>query len=128
MRQGYRPIGNITSEESIPPNCKSSITEAKNNRVKIGYKEYEIVKKPEVIDLPNECYGKIDYDKETIEISDKYSQKQQNATFLHELVHGVFEKLDLDDLRRNEQIVYQVASTLYEVILDNPHIFTMKDI
>ena len=27
-------------------------------KVKIGYKEYEIVKKPEVIDLPNECYGK----------------------------------------------------------------------
>ena len=99
-----------------------------NNKVKIGYKEYEIVKKTEVIDLPNECYGKIDYDKETIEISDKYSQKQQNATFLHELMHGIFEKLDLDDLRTNERIVNQVASTLYEVILDNPHIFTMKDI
>lgn len=99
-----------------------------NKKVKIGYKEYEIVKKTEVIDLLNECYGKIDYDKETIEISDKYSQKQQNATFVHELVHGVFEKLDLDDLRRNEQIVNQVASTLYEVILDNPHIFTMIDI
>ena len=100
----------------------------KNNKVKIGYKEYEIVKKPEIIDLPNECYGKIDYDKETIEISDKYSQKQQNATFLHELMHGIFEKLNLDELRRNEQIVNQVSSTLYEVFLDNPHIFTMKDI
>ena len=100
----------------------------KNNKVKIGYKEYEIVKKPEIIDLPNECYGKIDYDKETIEISDKYSQKQQNATFLHELMHGIFEKLNLDELRRNEQIVNQVSSTLYEVFLDNPHIFTMKNI
>ena len=112
-------IGKFLSEE---------VTKTENNKVKIGYKEYEIVKKPEVIDLPNECYGKIDYDKETIEISDKYSQKQQNATFLHELIHGIFEKLDLDDLRSNEQIVNQVSSTLYEVIIDNPHIFTMKDI
>ena len=110
------------------PNKLEEIETPKNNKVKIGYKEYEIIKKPEVIDLPNECYGKIDYDKETIEISDKYSQKQQNATFLHELIHGIFEKLDLDDLRRNEQIVNQVSITLYEVILDNPHIFTMKDI
>ncbi len=100
----------------------------KNNKVKIGYKEYEIVKKEEVIDLPNECYGRIDYDKETIEIATKYSQKQQNQTFLHELIHGIFEKLDMDDLRKNEVVINQVATTLYEVILDNPHIFTMKDI
>ena len=112
-------LSNTIEEVEIAP---------KNNKLKIGYKEYEIVKKPEVIDLPNECYGKIDYDKEIIEISDKYSQKQQNATFLHELVHGIFEKLDLDDLRSNERVVNQVSSTLYEVILDNPHIFTMKDI
>lgn len=112
-------IGKFLSEE---------VTKTENNKVKIGYKEYEIVKKPEVIDLPNECYGKIDYYKETIEISEKYSQKQQNATFLHELIHGIFEKLDLDDLRSNERVVNQVSSTLFEVILDNPHIFTMKDI
>jgi len=100
----------------------------KNNKVKIDYKEYKIVKKPEVIKLPNECYGKIDYDKETIEISQKYSQKQQNQTLLHELIHGIFEKLDMNNLREDEIVVNQLAVTLYEVILDNPHIFTMKDI
>lgn len=127
MKKGYRPIDNMTSEGLTPPNCKSSVIE-ESKKIKIGYKEYEIVKKLEVINLPNECYGKIDYDKETIEISNKYSQKQQNATFLHELIHAIFEKLDLDDLRTNEQIVNQVSSTLYEIILDNPHIFTMKDV
>ena len=100
----------------------------KNNKVKIGFKEYEIVKKEEVVHLPNECYGKIDYDREKIEIATKFNQKQQNATFLHELMHGIFDKLDLVELNNNEQIVNQVASTLYEVILDNPHIFTMKNI
>lgn len=100
----------------------------KPKKVKIGYKDYEIVKKETVIVLPDECYGRIDYDKEIIEIANKFNQKQQNQTFLHELVHGIFEKLDLHDLRENETIVNQVATALYEVILDNPHIFTMKDI
>lgn len=100
----------------------------KSKKVKTGYKEYEIIKKQQVIELPNDCYGKIDYDKEIIEISNRFNQKQQNQTFLHELVHGIFEKLDLHDLRQDERIVNQLATALYEVILDNPHIFTMKDI
>lgn len=73
-------------------------------------------------------YGEIDYDNEKIRISSKYSQKQQNQTFLHELIHGIFDKLDFIDLRRDERLVNQLSITLYEVILDNPHIFTMKDI
>ena len=99
-----------------------------NNKVKIGYKEYEIVKKEEIIELPNECYGKIDLDKEKIELSTKYNQNQQNQTFLHELIHGIFDKLDMHELRDNETVVNQLSKELYEVILDNPHIFTMKDI
>lgn len=100
----------------------------KNNKLKIGYKEYEIVKKEEIIELPNECYGKIDFNKEKIELSTKYNQNQQNQTFLHELIHGIFDKLDMNDLRDNEIVVNQLSKELYEVILDNPHIFTMKDI
>ena len=29
-----------------------------NNKVKIGYKEYEIIKQPEIIELPNELLRK----------------------------------------------------------------------
>lgn len=112
--------GKLTYEEAI----KTS----QNNKVKIGYKEYEIVKKEEIIELPNECYGKIDFDKEKIELSTKYNQNQQNQTFIHELIHGIFDKLDMHDLRDNEIVVNQLSKKLYEVILDNPHIFTMKDI
>ena len=100
----------------------------KNNKVKIGYKEYEIVKKEEIIELPNELYGRIDFDKEKIELSTKYNRNQQNQTFLHELIHGIFDKLDMYELRDNETVVNQLSKELYEVILDNPHIFTMKDI
>lgn len=112
--------GKLTYEEAMKM--------SENNKVKIGYKEYEIVKKEEIIELPNECYGKIDFDKEKIELSTKYNQNQQNQTFLHELIHGIFDKLDMHDLRDNETLVNQLSKELYEVILDNPHIFTMKDI
>lgn len=99
-----------------------------NSKVKIGYKEYEIVKEPEIINLPEELMGQINFQEEKIRISTKYSQNQQNQSFLHELVHGILEKLSLRELNDNETIVDQIATTLYEVILDNPHIFTMKDI
>lgn len=99
-----------------------------NNKVKIGYKEYEIIKKEELYVLPDELYGKIDYDKEQITLSSKYSQRQQNQTFLHEVIHGIFEKLDMKELENNEVVVNQLSKELYMLILDNPHIFTMKDI
>lgn len=99
-----------------------------NKKLKIGYKEYTIVKKQEIIELPDECYGKINYDDEIIEIATKYNQNQQNQSFLHELIHGILEKLDMHELRQNEKVVNQLSKELYEVILNNPHIFTMKDI
>lgn len=100
----------------------------KSRAVKIGYKVYDVIKKDEVIELPNECYGKIDYDKEIIELSTKFSQKQQNQTLLHEIIHGIFEKLDMYDLEKDEKLVNQLSKELYMLIIDNPHIFTMKDI
>ncbi len=100
----------------------------KNNKVKIGYKEYEIVKKDEVIDLPNECYGKIEFDEEKIYIAEKFNRNQQKATFLHEVLHGILKKLDMHELNDNEVTVNQIAQELYMLIIDNPHIFTMKDI
>lgn len=100
----------------------------KSKKIKIGYKEYEVIKKNEVIELPSECYGRIDYDRETIEISTKFSQKQQNQTLLHEIIHGIFEKLDMYELEKDEKLVDQLSKELYMLITDNPHIFTMKDI
>lgn len=127
MGQGYRPIENITSEESTPPNCKSSIIEEKNNRVKIGYKEYEIIKQSEIIEIKGDYYGKTETDEEKITIASKFSQKVQNQTFLHELLHCIASKYDLQ-VNQDEHTIELLATGLYEAILDNPHIFTMKDI
>ena len=126
MIQGYRAKGDIASESLIPPNCKSSITN-KNNKVKIGYKEYEIIKQPEIIEVKGDYYGKTETDEEKITIASKFSQKVQNQTFLHELLHCIASKYDLP-VNQDEHTIELLATGLYEAILDNPHIFTMKDI
>lgn len=100
----------------------------KNKKLKIAYREYEIIKKPEIYDLPHECYGQVDYVEQTIKISTRAKQDEQNETFLHEMFHAIFDKLNMDELRDNEVVVNQLATELYMIIKENPHIFSMKDI
>lgn len=99
----------------------------KNNKVKIGYKEYEIVKKEEIIEVKGDYYGKTETDEEIITIANKFSQKIQNQTFLHELLHCIADKYNLE-VNRDEHTIELLSVGLYEAIIDNPHIFTMKDI
>lgn len=98
-----------------------------NNKVKIGYKEYEIVKKEEIIEVKGDYYGKTETDEEIITIANKFSQKIQNQTFLHELLHCIADKYNLE-VNRDEHTIELLSVGLYEAIIDNPHIFTMKDI
>ena len=99
----------------------------KNNKVKIGYKEYEIIKQPEIIELKGEYYGECKSNEEKIIIADKFSQKIQNQSFLHELLHCIANKYDLE-INYDEHAIQLLSTGLYEAIIDNPHIFTMKDI
>lgn len=99
----------------------------KNDKVKIGYKEYEIVKKEEIIEVKGDYYGKTETDDEVITIASKFSQKVQNQTFLHELLHCIASKYDLA-VNQDEHTIELLSVGLYEAILDNPHIFNMKDI
>ena len=109
------------------PNEVEKVEMPKNNKVKIGYKEYEIIKQPEIIEVKGDYYGKTETDEEKITIASKFSQKVQNQTFLHELLHCIASKYDLS-INQDEHTIELLATGLYEAIIDNPHIFTMKDI
>lgn len=98
-----------------------------NQRVKVGYKEYEIIKKPEIEEVAGNYYGKTECDKEVITLSSKFSQKIQNQTFIHELLHCIASKYDLR-VNDDEHTIELLSVGLYEVILDNPDIFKMRDI
>lgn len=104
------------------------MTESENKKVKVGFKEYEIVKVPEIKEVAGTYYGKMEADKELITISSNLSQKLQNQTFLHELLHCIAHKYDLQRLNDDEHEIELLATGIYEVILDNPHIFKMQNI
>jgi hypothetical protein len=91
-------------------------------KIKIGYKEYTI----KFVDYPilvngKECYGSIDYNECVIKINNTFNQIQQEATFWHEVIHGI------DDMHlagKLEEIDTELfAKGLYMVFKDNPDIF-----
>ena len=100
----------------------------KNKKLKMGYKVFDIVKEKEIIRLPNELIGEISYMDEIIRISNKISQNEQNQTFIHEMVHGLLDKIGYNEMAVDEKFVDRFSTGLYEIIKDNPHIFIMKDI
>lgn len=89
-------------------------------KIKVGYKNYNIVHEKEVLDdEKEECFGLIEYDNETIRISDKYPRNMQMQTIVHELVHAVADKYHLE-INKSEREIDCMANGIYEIILDNP--------
>ena len=96
--------------------------------IKIGFNNYDIVRSSGIYEYPDELMGRISYSDEKIEIATKYTQDQRNATFLHEMFHAIFNKLDMENERDDEKLVNQLATELYLIIQNNPHIFKMANI
>lgn len=87
--------------------------------LKIGYKNYTIKTENEVYDdNRNECFGLISYDEETIRLATKFSRNLQNQALIHELVHAIGDKYQLD-INKDEKTVDLLAAGIYELILDN---------
>lgn len=97
-------------------------------KIKVGIKDYEIIKKLEIVEVGGEYYGKHDGDQQTITIASKFSQLIQNQAFLHELLHAVSLMQDLREINENEHWIELLAKGLYLVIKENPHIFSMINI
>ena len=100
----------------------------KVDTVKVGVKTYRIEKPLEIIQVGGEYYGVCDSDTSVIKIADKFEQQDKNISFLHELLHGICKRFSMRELNKDEQTIDLLATGIYEVIKDNPHIFTMVDI
>lgn len=96
--------------------------------VKVGLRQYEVVKQDEIVEVGGELYGKCDSKDSTITIANKFDQLQKNETFLHEVIHAVCKAMDLRDIDNCEHSVELLSKGLHMVIADNPHIFKMEDI
>jgi len=90
------------------------------NKVKIGGVTYDVIITKNVDKSDKNIDGLIIYDKQEIIIEEGLPKEYGEQIFLHEILHRIFEFLDLDN---NEEIIRPLSTALYMVIKDNPEIF-----
>ena len=89
-------------------------------KVKIGGLTYTV----EITDnlflgAANYC-GEITYDTLMIRVKPQAKEKME-ADFLHEVMHGIFNFLGLE---QDERHIEEIAQALYALIVDNPEMFS----
>lgn len=97
-------------------------------KVRVGSMDYDVILTDEKIINQDgeECLGLTDHNLHEIKISTNLQNEQgQEKTFLHELIHAMIEERNLDFESITEEILAEDLSTiLYQVIRDNPEMFT----
>lgn len=86
--------------------------------VKILATEYR-VEEVEQIDKYQRLLGQIEYTEQVIKIDKNISEDMKKETLIHEIIHGILEKLGYEELNEDEQKVHSIASTMYLVLKEN---------
>ena len=92
-------------------------------KIKIGYKTYDIVYDNEYLD-EKELTGEIDYYNKKIIVRNDRDEVEFLNTFIHEVLHGIFYQSGDRNLKEDENLINCIANGLTQVIVDND----MKDI
>ncbi len=87
-------------------------------KVKILATEYD-VEEVEQIDKYTRLLGQIEYTEQKIKIDKNISEDLKREVLLHEILHGIFEKLNYEGINNDEQKVHSIASTMYLVLKEN---------
>ena len=87
-------------------------------KLKIMATEYS-VEEVEQIDKYERLLGQINYSEQAIKIDKNISEDLKQEVLIHEILHGVLEKLGYVELNDDEQKVQSIASTLYLVLKEN---------
>jgi len=66
-------------------------------------------------------YGEIIHKKNLIRLNKEYSLERQKESLLHEVGHAINVELIL---KLNEDTISRLSKGLYQIIVDNPHIFS----
>lgn len=97
-------------------------------KVRIGSMDYDVILTDEKIISQDgeECLGLTDHNLHEIKISTNLQNEQgQEKTFLHELIHAMIKERNLDFEWNTEEILAEdLSAILYQVIRDNPEMFT----
>lgn len=86
------------------------------NKVKIGWKQYDVVFSESKLNSGAELYGQVNYDSCVITLREEASPDQQRATLIHEMLHAISEMYGLE---LEEKLVTDLANALFTVYKDN---------
>ena len=87
-------------------------------KIKIGYKTYDIVYDNEYLD-EKELTGEIDYYNKKIIVRNDRDEVEFLNTFIHEILHGIFYQSGDRNLKEDENLINCIANGLTQVIVDN---------
>lgn len=92
------------------------------DKVKIGNINYEIVKtQNELIFEDEPVDGTISFEESKIELNTSNKSEQYiEETFIHEMVHGIFNYMGIN---QSEKLVDKVTKGFHQLVIDNPGIF-----
>lgn len=90
----------------------------KIKKVKILATEYDLVEE-EQIDKYQRLLGQINYVEQVIKLDKTIPEDLKKETLIHEILHGVLEKLGYEEINNDEQKVHSIASTMYCVLKEN---------
>lgn len=78
-----------------------------------------MVEEVEQIDKFRRLLGEIDYCEQKIKIDKNIPEDLKRETLIHEILHGILEKLGFEEINNDEQKVHSIASTMYSVLKEN---------
>lgn len=78
---------------------------------------YEI-QEVEVVNKGVPRAGEIDFLGQVIKIDKSLSDDRKQITLLHEVIHGICEQLQFDEVGDNEQVVQGLAVALHQILKD----------
>lgn len=94
-------------------------------KVKIGGYTYCVTREDNPFPVDYEvCHGEHNMSNLQIKVCTIGNQAYQDTVFLHELVHGIIAVYCAN--KQDEEFVEQLSKGLYQVIVDNPKIFSTK--
>lgn len=82
----------------------------------IPYKVLEV----EQVDMTNYLVdGEIDYYKQVIKIKKDMPAERKTETLWHEIIHGICEHLQIEEVQKNEHLVQCLGNAMYQVLKRN---------
>ena len=93
-------------------------------KIKIGYKTYTIRETDKMSDVDT-MYGRCDHAANEIVINKGQHNDEKPNTLMHEILHGVFYTMGMnnsDVTEQEEYIVNTMSNGIMQVFMDNPHL------